>query len=59
LLITFLFWETFEHFEKYKVLKINNIAKSFGQLFKIVENFSCQKICTIQKFVVILHSISR
>ena len=37
---------------------MSDLHFSFGQLCKIVEKFSCQKICTIQNFVVILHSIS-
>ena len=54
----FLFWITFEHFQRCKSLKISCLHFYFGQLLKIVEKFSCQKTCTIQNFVVILHSIS-
>ena len=35
--------------------KTSMLRFCFGQLFKIVKNFSCQKICTIQKNVVPLH----
>lgn len=37
---------------------INDLHFCFGQLLKIVKNFSCQKICTIQKKAVLLHRIS-
>ena len=38
--------------------KISKVAKSFGQLLKIFLKNNCQKICTIQIFVVPLPSIS-
>ena len=38
--------------------KMNKVTKSFGQLCKIFFEKSCQKICTIKIFVVLLHPIS-
>ena len=41
------------------MLKTNKITKSFGKLCEFFFKKTCQKICTIQKNVLLLHSISR
>ena len=37
------------------MLKISNITKSFGKLCEFFFEKTCQKICTFQNFVVLLH----
>ena len=55
----FLFWKTFYVDKFLKSHIFNNLTFSFGQLFKIVDKFSCQKICTIEKKAVPLQHFSR
>ena len=54
----FLFWKTFQQPKNRNHHIISAKHFCFGQLFENVENFSCQKVCTIEIFVVILHRIS-
>jgi len=58
-LISVIFWKTFQHDKNHKLLIMFTLHFGFGQLFCFVEKFSCQKVCTIQKKDVPLHSISR
>ena len=37
---------------------MSNITKNFGKLCKFFLKKTCQKICTIQKFVLLLHPFS-
>ncbi len=58
-LISVMFWKTFQHDKNHKLLIMFTLHFCFGQLLCFVEKFSCQKVCTIQKKDVPLHSISR
>lgn len=58
LLTNFAFWITFSVDKKCKVLKMSNITKIFGKLCKIFLKKTCQKICTIQKNILLLQPFS-
>ena len=51
----FSFWTTFSVDKNRKTLKMSNITKSFGKLCDFFLKKTCQKICAIQKFILLLH----